>query len=265
MLTKYTYYLTSIFKLLTGFQNWPLVLRVFLGFVPEGPYTVRLRQRGLQFRVRGAMDIWILKETFLDRFYEKYSAPVEAGWQVLDVGAGLGDFSLFAATAHPSSTVYAFEPFPESIALLRENMLLNGVANVRPFQEAVGAETGTLALDLSGGEPLQLQSHQPEAAELPEAHLVTPSVSLAHALARVDGGRCDLLKMDCEGAEYPILFNAPDETLQQVDRIVMEYHDNVTAHTHQDLAAFLREKGFRVQVFPNPVHAYLGFLFASRV
>ena len=73
-----------------------------------------------------------------------------------------------------------------------------------------------------------------------------------------------MLKLDCEGAEYNILFGAPDETLKRIRRIVMEYHDSLTSHTHRDLVKFLSEKGFHVQVTPNYVHDDLGYLYASR-
>jgi hypothetical protein len=71
--------------------------------------------------------------------------------------------------------------------------------------------------------------------------------------------------MDCEGAEYPILLNTPDELLKKIDRIVLEYHDNVTDYTHQDLKKFLSEGGYKVKITPNFVHADLGYLYAQRV
>jgi hypothetical protein len=45
----------------------------------------------------------------------------------------------------------------------------------------------------------------------------------------------------------------------------MEYHDNVVQYSHQDLAAFLKQKGYKVTLFPSPVQPNLGFLYASRV
>ena len=35
---------------------------------------------------------------------------------------------------------------------------------------------------------------------------------------------CDLLKMDCEGAEYEIILSASMETLKKISQIIMEYH-----------------------------------------
>jgi hypothetical protein len=75
---------------------------------------------------------------------------------------------------------------------------------------------------------------------------------------------CDLLKLDCEGAEYGILFNAPPELLQKIQRIVLEFHEQVTEYTRADLVRFLQVQGFEVDVFENAVHANLGYLRAAR-
>jgi FkbM family methyltransferase len=261
---KYAYYLLSISELLTGFREWPLVMRIFLGLAPADQHVIHLRRGNICFRVRQAMDVWSVKETFLDRFYEKYGAPIGAGWQIIDVGAGIGEFTLLAALRHPDNMVYACEPFPQSFTLLQENLKLNEATNVRAFAEAVSDETGALVLDLSSGEPLQVQSFAVESGQASQDMLSVPSVSLADLFARLGLERCHLLKLDCEGAEYTILFNTPEAILARIERIVMEYHDNANAYTHQDLVHYLQKKGFQVKTNPNQVHGYLGYLYAWR-
>lgn len=257
---KYIYYLFSIGKLLTGIRDWLLVVQIFLKLIPPGISTIRLRKSGVQFRVRGAMDIWIIKETFLDRFYEKLGTPIGKNWIVIDVGAGIGDFALYAALGHPENIVYAFEPFPESFTLLQENLLVNSATNIRSFSEAIGGETRMLTLDLSSGEPLQFSTITTAASE----YLTVPCLTLADVFQRLDLQWCHLLKLDCEGAEYAILFNAPDAILRKVERIVMEYHEGVTPYGRSDLVNFLKSKGFQVKTDPNPVHDHIGFLYAFR-
>jgi hypothetical protein len=94
--------------------------------------------------------------------------------------------------------------------------------------------------------------------------LSVSALSLADAFAMLEIETCDLLKLDCEGAEYSILFDTPRTVLELIQRIVMEYHDNVVQYTHRDLARFLDEQGFEVETFQNPVHSYLGYLRAVR-
>jgi FkbM family methyltransferase len=258
---KVLYYLASIFRLLSGVREWPLVLRLFLGRAVPSTHTITLRKSGLRLRVRGAMDVWSVKETFLDRFYERYGFSIGESWLVIDIGAGIGDFTLFAAAGHAGNKVYAFEPFPQSFALLENNVRLNHLANVACFREAIGGQSGELTLDLSLNEPLQIQSHTPSPKSA--ATLTVPSLSLAEAFTRLGVQSCSLLKLDCEGAEYDILFNAPPDLLRRIERIVMEYHDEVTPYNHGDLVAFLRRHGFRVETFPNVVHSEIGYLRAA--
>lgn len=260
---KYSYYLLSIFKLLFGFSDPILIVKIFLNLAQPGIQVVRLRRRGLQFRVRGAMDVWSIKETFLDRFYEKFGFTIQPNWKIIDIGAGVGDYSLYAVATQPNSKIFSFEPFPESFALMQENLKLNTIKNVQVFEQAVGASSGELILDLTSGEPLQFQSFLEDVANIKKS-LSVNSISLVDALARLEIESCDLLKMDCEGAEYPILFGAPDSALKHIQRIVMEYHDNLIEHNHKDLTHFLNDRGFQVETFPNPVHQHLGYLRAIR-
>ena len=262
-LRKYSYYLLSILELLLGFDNPILLTRIFLNLTPPGIQTFRLRRRGLQFRVRGAMDVWSIKETFLDRFYEKYGFTIQPHWKIIDIGAGLGDYTLYAAVTQLTSQVFSFEPYPESFGLMQENLRLNAITNVQAFDQAIGAASGELILDLSSGEPLQFQSQLMQAAHV-EKSLSVSSLSLVDALAKLGLGSCDLLKLDCEGAEYAILFGAPQPVLEHIQRIVMEYHDDLNQYNHADLTRFLKECGFEFETFANPVHADLGYLRAIR-
>ena len=148
---KYLYYADSIPKLLTGMREWHLVLQFFLGLPLTERKIISLRKAGLHFQVRGKMDIWSIKETFLDRFYEKFGVLIQDGWVIIDIGAGIGEYTLFAVAGHPGSTVHAYEPFPESFSLLKANLELNGIEGVQIFPEAVGGQAGTSVLDLTSG------------------------------------------------------------------------------------------------------------------
>lgn len=264
---KFPYHLNSIFTLLTEFENPTLILRYFTGIKrPTEPQQVKLRSSGLRFYVRNAMDIWSIKETFIDRFYERFDTPVEDGWTIIDVGAGLGDYTIFVSYRSLSNRVFAYEPFYGSFSLLEENLRLNGISTAQVFNQAVSGETGYLQLDLSGGEPLQIQSVDVEQEKSSSAGAsVVPCLCLADVLSSNDLQRCDVLKLDCEGSEYSILFGARDDILARIDRIVMEYHDGITEYDHHDLAQYLREKGYRVKITANNVHTHLGYIYASRV
>ena len=90
-----------------------------------------------------------------------------------------------------------------------------------------------------------------------------PAVPLDEVLGRFE--RVKLLKLDCEGSEYPILLTSTQ--LPKVERIVGEYHeihesampllvaearlDGVTSYGSDLLARKLEAAGFRVSIIPT--------------
>lgn len=60
------------------------------------------------------MDVWVVKETCLDRDYKSKGKKIQGGSTIIDIGAGLGDFAILTANEHPNSQVYAYEPYLKS-------------------------------------------------------------------------------------------------------------------------------------------------------
>ncbi len=261
-LTKmaFQYYQKSIFTLLRGIRNPEALLRLALRGSRRETVNVMLRS-GETFKVFSLMDAWVLKETLLDRQYEKASLPLKEGWTVIDIGAALGDYAVWAANQMPNGRVIAVEPYPPSIGLLRENLDLNQAAHVEVFEGAVAAKSGVITLGVDESRVVQnstfaLAGHR-QSVEV-------KTITIQELLDTYDIHHVDYLKMDCEGGEYEILFSATDETLARVDRVCMEVHDGLTQFTRVDMIRFLNDRGYTTRLTPNPVHANLAYLFAEK-
>jgi FkbM family methyltransferase len=260
---RIAYYLSSIPTLLLGFENWWVIGLRLLGVGGPGDTILRLRKSGLRFRVRTAMDVWVVKEVCLDRDYERGGLQPQDGWTIIDVGAGIGDFSISLAARYSRSRVIALEPFPRSFRALQENVALNRLDNVTALPYALGAASGPQRLRAGAAEPGQSSTARVGrgVAEKPEE---VPGRSLAALFEDLGIERCDALKMDCEGAEYEILMSSDDATLRKIENLAVEYHDTYTEHEHGELVAFLEEKGYAVRTRASPAHREIGFLYASR-
>ena len=172
--------------------------------------------------------------------------------------------NLSASTARfASRRAYAFclaEPSSSSAAVLVENLRLNQIKNVVLERAGVGSDFDRLELDTSG-DPLRMGTRESGTLASSERVDVVP---LSSVLERA-GGSIDLLKLDCEGAEYDILMKAPAEVLKLITRIVLEYHDPAAIGRQLELAAHLKATGFDVEWWPNAVHPKtLGYMRARR-
>jgi FkbM family methyltransferase len=255
--TALPYYLGSVPTLAFGSRN-PFVL---LRLLRRGGPTVELQLRdGTRFLLRTLLDAWVVKETVLDRVYESFDHQIGADWTILDIGAGLGDFSVSAARRAVRGHVHAYEPAAGSAALLRRNLELNGIANVTVYEEAVAGTSGDVFLEQDVPEAVMFKLSSREGGERGGS---VAAVTLEEAMRRLPAARCDLLKMDCEGSEYEILLGAEPALLDRIDRISIEYHDFDHADRVRELADRLRSLGRSVRLRPSEVYEELGYLHSQ--
>ena len=65
------------------------------------------------------------------------------------------------------------------------------------------------------------------------------------ALGKID--RCDLLKVDIEGAEYGLFEKITPELWSKISRVVMEVHKDAT-HSGREIVEILERNGFQVHL-----------------
>lgn len=187
----------------------------------------------------------ILKSIFIDREYADYFPFYEPA-TIIDVGGYLGYFTLFAARhTAPGARIWALEPSSANFRILKQNLAKNKVNNVVAIQKGLAAQTGTTRLSLHS----HSYNHSIifSSADYENISLIT----LAQLLAERNIDRVDFLKLDCEGAEYDILFQMDKLTLSKVQTISLEFHDTsaIGKFSPNQLAAWLEENGFRVVKF----------------
>jgi len=252
------YYLRSFFSLLLGFDQ-PLKLIRFFIFQQKAPFVITLKTTRLNFLVRNPMDIWSIKETFLDDFYKFYKSKKPENGVILDIGAGIGEFAIQAAVACPGCTVIGFEPYRESFDFFQKNIKKNSLTNVIPIDAAVSSLAGNLTMDVSSGNPLQFRTVADE-----QNSVSVETLQLIPYLDKEGITSVKILKMDCEGGEYDILLPLRTEDLHRFQFITMEYHDRITPHHHSELVSLLENAGFSVECVSNKVHSEIGYIYARQ-
>jgi hypothetical protein len=58
----------------------------------------------------------------------------------------------------------------------------------------------------------------------------------------------DFLKIDCEGAEGPILQSTPNSYLKRIRKIALEFHDHLSELNHKDIQNILKGAGFNIRL-----------------
>jgi hypothetical protein len=73
--------------------------------------------------------------------------------------------------------------------------------------------------------------------------------TLAHFMAANGIAKCHFMKLNCEGAEFPILLSAGPETLGRIGHLVVLYHSDLWGlNTEEDLCAHLQACGFSTRI-----------------
>lgn len=202
------------------------------------------------------------RECFFDQIYFKYIPPPLLSLNaptVIDVGANVGYFSLFALYRYPKARVFSFEPMPFNYRRLQEYQALYPDFDWHVEPKAVTDHAQTLTLHTSTVEGYTTMAGvfaQPSRSERIEVEAVSlPQVLTTHSIDQVD-----ILKLDCEGSEYAIVYSLPPEVLARTRVLIIETHRGEKEHeTTEALATYLQQHDFRMHVLSD---GGLGYIWA---
>lgn len=232
-------------RLFRNVVNWWKHFAVKIGVNRENPVVFHLRN-GVTLEVPVIL-YHEFKEIFLEDCYLQGleeslpDAPI-----VLDIGANAGFFSLYLASIRPRARIVCCEPIPVNFAQLSRNKAINPNLDITTLPVAVYGRSGSMTLQLQWEDALSTAATVlPIEGRIP---MDVPCISLKDLIDRHDLDRVDLLKMDCEGSEYSILYRCPAEYLKRIGKMAAEVHiGSEPDHNIAALSSFLTARGFRIQ------------------
>jgi len=232
-------------------KNWTTYFKDYFGRLKNQKIIYKLRN-GIKYSVRGGTcDRGIINEIWIEKYYTPKGFKINEKDIIVDVGAQIGIFSIYAASIAKKGKVYSFEPMPENFKMIKDNSKLNNLKNILPINYALSDKNGkeTMFLDdLNTGGHSLVNSGKTWSKN----KISINSMSFDKFVASNKIKKIDFLKMDCEGSEYKIFFNASDSTLKKIKKISMEYHNLDDKRNVQNLKIFLEKKGFNVRVMTKP-------------
>lgn len=168
---------------------------------------------------------------------------------ILDIGGNMGFFSVAARNQFPHSKIHCYEPNRDLFKFVTVQARTN---NFGFFPEAVGGHCGSVSMDFSAGGDSNL------GRTIDDASGPVPKISLDDAVERL-GGSVDLLKLDCEGAEWEMFREG--RCWAAISALRMEYH-LFNGETHQFLRETLRSIGFTLQSHQFSERSHYGHVHA---
>lgn len=212
--------------------------------------------------------------------YFQYGISIAENDVVFDVGANIGVFGLRVMQRFPQTKVYAFEPIPFIHEVLAKNAA-NFPNRFFSFPLGIGEKEGSFEFSYYPNSPALSTAHPEVWAQNPQdlqqatysqmqnlpskfrflrfmprffANFITKImqmnvvkvnckvVSLSHIIEQENITKINLLKIDCEGAEYDVLLGIKENHWQKIEKVVAEVYD--FEQRLEKMRTLLVEKGF---------------------
>lgn len=198
-------------------------------------------------------DLIIINEINILNLYKMRNLGKSKKINIIDIGAQIGAFTLKAAIENKNAQIYSYEPFFENYAILKKNINISKLKkHIHIFQTGIGSkkEKRTLYLDQKNTGGHSLYEKKSKSVEI-------RTISLKEVFNNNKIKKCDFLKMDCEGAEYEIIYNTPKQYLKRIKELAIEYSENEDI---KKLEIYLQKNGFETNVSKN----FFPMLFAFK-
>ena len=164
----------------------------------------------------------IISEIFEENVYRLHDNFFKKGSVVIDAGANIGVFTLrvllHAKDNGRPVTIYAIEPEPHNLELLKQNLKQNdwliGDSEVIIVEQGLSDKPGEAFIDDShGGSRL-----------MPEGHRIS-LITLDQLVEEEGLEEIEFAKFDIEGSEVPTILAASDKTIDKIHRTAIEFDE----------------------------------------
>lgn len=244
-------------NLIKHVANWQDYLGIKLGFNKDKPVILKLGEIPLKLKLIPSMKP-LFNEIFLKDVYGPALKSVKTETPtIIDIGGNMGFFAMYSFLNKPKAKIYSFEPVPTNFSFLNNHKKEHSFLNWELYNVAVSDKSGEFdfyynhnyspeGVDVSAS---LFSSDKISTVENSHNKITVPVVSFLDWMKENNIKGCDILKLDCEGAEYNIAYSLPDELFKNIKYIVADVHPMTGKNENiQALSSFLKTKGYKVDV-----------------
>jgi FkbM family methyltransferase len=218
---------------------------------------------------------FLYKEIFVQKSYMNHGVEIGHGDVIIDAGANIGMFALYAFVEYNPSRVFCFEPAPNCLDALRVN-LARWADRVVIVDSALGDSEGEAEFTYYPGYSIMsgLFANKNRDLDVLKAGARTqvarvsefsveecmidalvrnklensvsfkcPITTVSNVIDKYDIQIVNLLKIDVERAENAIIRGVNDEHWERIKQVVVEVHDQ-GAREHEVMRDMLACKGY---------------------
>ena len=188
---------------------------------------------------------------------------------IIDIGAMIGSFTLWAHEKWPNAMIYSYEPDPKSFEFLKKNIsLCSNPKKINIFNFAIWDKNSEVNFKQFDKTPScnSMFIFEPPYGLGSSNTIKIKTQSISKIIEKHN--KVDFLKIDCEGSEYDILYSLTKTELQKIRYIALEYHEfnNNKKHSAIEISNFLRNNGFLTQIIPNTSDKFgYGYVYAAQI
>ncbi len=242
----------NLFKpIVKNTKNWPILILNRLGILKNKILTYKFKN-GLEVLIENAKGEYessgmaMIVDIFLVKTYTPKGINMKNYKTIIDIGANMGIFSIYASINSPNAKVDSFEPFKKHFSKLNKNIRLNNLKNIKTFNLAVSKNNLSKDFFIS---KTHTSAHSLIKNQNSSLKIKINCISLKEVFEKNKIKKCDFMKIDCEGREYDILYNAPRSIFNKIEKIIIEF-DNIDNNIKNGnaLKKFLGKKGFKVNI-----------------
>lgn len=203
---------------------------------------------------------YIYDEIFEAEIYRHPNMRLPSTPTLVDVGANIGLFALWAHRAHQPKTIHCYEASPQTFAYLQDNVarLIDTTSTtVHTVNKAVARKAGeSLVLHqapfISGLSTLLKPAQIPWVQKLTDSNeIITHEVTTTTLSAEIASKRIpviDLLKIDVEGYFMEVLCGIGPADFARIGNVVIEIdYAAETGASDDDVARLLQANGFKTE------------------
>jgi len=198
-------------------KNWYSIPFVYYRIIKKKYFTINLRNN-LKCKIRiESTDLQAFANVWLNREYEEIGFFIESDELVIDIGAHIGLFTIYASQFCKNGKIISCEPIKENFELLKENLSMNNLSNIVLYNNAITDKNDKIKIYLNDDYAANSIYGNGENYE------EISTLSLSKIIDQNMNEKI-CLKLDCEGAEYKIINNTPDKYFEKISKICLEYH-----------------------------------------